>query len=44
MKSFDDEIKGFDAKINSNKFDFDLYKDESNLVEKVYRVKRYRIG
>ena len=40
--SFQEEVKSFsDSKISSNKFDFDLYKDEHNTVEKLFRVKRY---
>lgn len=40
--SISDELKNFsDMKPNQNKFDFDLYKDESNIVEKLFRIKYF---
>jgi hypothetical protein len=36
-----EDIKGQNNKYNLSKFEFDLYNEESNVVEKIIRVKRF---
>ncbi len=44
QQSITDEVKANNSKYNLNKFDYDLFKDEYNIIQKVIRIKKINIS